>query len=120
MDAWGRPVLLVLTEGQAHEIKQAPELLAKVRQAYVVGDRAYDSQALRAQLRRQRCRIVIPSNPTRRIQRRYNRLLYKRRHFVENFFQRLKRYRRIAMRYDKLASNFLSMLCFAAALIWLL
>ena len=70
--------------------------------------------------RRQRCRVVIPSNPTRRVPRRFNKKLYKRRHHVENFFQRLKRYRRVATRYEKLASNFFAMVCLAAALIWLL
>ena len=63
---------------------------------------------------------MIPSNPTRRKKRRYNKALYKRRHRVENFFQRLKRYRRIATRYEKLAANFFAMVCIAAALIWLL
>jgi putative transposase len=116
----GRPVCLALTEGQSHEIKLAPYLLSRVRNAYVCGDRAFDARALVEQLQRQRCRVVIPSNPTRRKKRRYNRMLYKRRHRVENFFQRLKRYRRIATRYEKLAANFFAMVCIAAALIWLL
>jgi transposase len=98
----------------------APYLLSRIRHAYVCGDRAYDARALREQLQRQRCRVVIPSNPTRRVQRRYNKRLYKRRHRVENFFQRIKRYRRIATRYEKLAANFFAMVCFAATLIWLL
>jgi transposase len=101
-------------------MKLAPYLLSRVRHAYVCADRAYDATALREQLQRQRCRVVIPSNPTRRVQHRYDKRLYKRRHRVENFFQRLKRYRRIATRYDKLARTFFAMLCFAAALIWLL
>jgi transposase len=108
-----------LSEGQSHEIKLAPYLLSRIRRAYVCGDRAYDARALREQLRRQRCRVVIPSNPTRRIQRRYSKELYKRRHHVENFFQRLKRYRRIGTRYEKLARNFFAMVCLAATLIWL-
>jgi len=108
-----------LTEGQSHEIKLAPYLLSLVKNAYVAGDRAYDARALREQLRAQRCRVVIPSNPTRRIQRRYDKRLYKRRHLVENFFQRLKRYRRVATRYEKLGVNFFAMVCLAAALIWL-
>jgi transposase len=95
-------------------------LLSRIRAAYVCGDRAYDARALVEPLRRQRCRVVIPSNPTRRRQRRYDKRLYKRRHHVENFFQRLKRYRRIGTRYEKLAANFFAMLCLAAALIWLL
>lgn len=82
-------------------------------------DRAYDARALVEQLRRQHCRVVIPSNPTRRTLRRYDRRLYKHRHHVENFFQRLKRYRRIGTRYDKLSASFFAMVCMAAVLIWL-
>lgn len=63
---------------------------------------------------------MIPSNPTRRVQRRYDRTLYKLRHRVENFFQRLKRFRRIATRYDKLTATFFAMVHFAATLTWLL
>lgn len=119
VDAVGRPVCLALSEGQSHEIKLAPYLLSRIRRAYVCADRAYDARALVEQLRSQRCRVVIPSNPTRSVQRRYDKRLYARRHRVENFFQRLKRYRRIGTRYDKLAASFFAMLCLAAVLIWL-
>jgi transposase len=118
VDADGQPVRLVLSEGQRHDMTQAPELLRGLRKAYVVADRAYDSDALRAQLRSQRCRAVIHSQKTRKRKRRPNKALYKTRHRVENFFQRVKRYRRIAMRYEKLAKNYLSMVFFAAALTW--
>lgn len=98
----------------------AEALVADIRDAYVIGDRAYDAAALRQRLKRQRCRVVIPSNPTRRVQRRYDRVLYKMRHRVENFFQRLKRFRRIATRYEGLACNFAGMVSLASALTWLL
>jgi transposase len=100
-------------------MKAAGGLLADLTDAYVVGDRAYDATELRQQLRSQRCRAVIPCQPTRKIQRRYDRTLYKLRHKVENFFQRLKRFRRIATRYEKLAASFFALVCFAAVLIWL-
>lgn len=119
MDAVGRPVRLSLTEGQVHDSQEAPELLRGLRKAYVLADRAYDSNALRAQLRSQRCRVVIPSNPSRKRKRPFDRRLYKLRHLVENFFQRIKRYRRIAMRYEKLSENFEALLWMAATLIWL-
>jgi transposase len=101
-------------------MKLAPYLLSRIRHAYVCADRAYDANDLRAQLREQRCRVVIPPNPTRRVQHRYDKRLYKRRHHVENFFQRIKRYRRVATRYEKLAANFFAMVCIAAVLAWLL
>jgi transposase len=100
-------------------MKQAPRLLLGLRRAYVVGDRAYDSNALHEQLKEQRCRVVIPSHPSRKRKRRYDRTLYKARHLVENFFQRIKRFRRIATRYDKLATMYFAMVCFAAVLAWL-
>lgn len=99
---------------------RAAALLADVRNAFVIADTAYDSGPLRDELHRRRCRVVIPSNPTRRRARRFDRRLYKQRHRVENFFQRLKRFRRIATRYDKRSTTFFAMVCFAAVLIWLL
>jgi putative transposase len=109
-----------VTEGQRHDVVLAPYLLSRIRRAYVIGDKGYDANALRAQLRRQRCRVVIPSNRSRRRRRPFNRRIYKRRHRVENFFLRLKRYRRVATRYEKLAANFFAMVCLASTLIWLL
>lgn len=98
----------------------AQALLADTSDAYVIGDRAYDAATLRQQLRRQGCRIVIPPNPTRPVQHRYDRVLYRMRHRVENFFQRLKRFRRVATRYDGLARNFAAMVSLASAITWLL
>lgn len=118
VDADGQPVRLLLSEGQQHDVKQAPELLQDIRNAYVIADKAYDSDTLRNQLRSQRCRPVIHSRKGSRKKRRPNKALYKTRHRVENFFQRVKRYRRIGTRYEKLADNYLSMVLFAAVLFW--
>ena len=98
----------------------APSLLSRIRRAYVIGDRGYASNELREQLKAQKCRVVIPCKVNRRRKWRWSRALYKKRHRVENFFQRLKRYRRIATRYDKLATTYFAMVFFAAVLIWLL
>jgi putative transposase len=116
VDALGNPVRIVLTQGQTHEMKVAHELLADLPAgAYVCGDRAYVSE----QLEGQGCTNVIPSNPTRATQRTIDTHLYKERCLVEHFFQRIKRYRRIAMRFEKLARNFLSFVHLAAILVWL-
>ena len=64
-------------------------------------------------------KAVIPSNPTRRIQRRPNKKLYAGRYRVEVFFHRLKRFRRIATRYEKTARNFLGLLHLACLTFWL-
>lgn len=108
-----------LSAGQTHEMKLAYELLGDITDAYVAGDSAYDAAPLRAQLEVNRCTVVIPSNPTRAVQHGLDRELYKERHLVEWFFQRLKRYRRISMRFEKLARNFLAFVHLACVLVWL-
>ena len=100
-------------------MKLAGELLANLHEAYVAGDRAYDAEALVQQLRHQGCRVVIPSNPTRKTQRQIDRHLYRERHLVENLFQQLKRFRRLAMRFEKLAESFLAFLYLGCILVWL-
>jgi transposase len=101
-------------------MKLAYELLGDLHDAYVGADTAYDAGPLDEMLRSNRCQPVIPSNPTRAIQREIDRHLYKERHLVECFFQKIKRFRRIAMRYEKLARNFLAFLHLACSLVWLL
>jgi hypothetical protein len=81
-------------------MKLAYELLGDITDAFVAGDSAYDAGPLRELLERHHCTVVIPSNPTRAKQHDLDRHLYKERHLVECFFQRIKRMRRIAMRYE--------------------
>lgn len=119
MDALGNPVRLALSPGQTHEMKLAYEWLSDITDAYVAGDSAYDAGALVEQLTQNRCIVVIPSNPTRKLQRELERALYKERHLVECFFQQIKRFRRIAMRFEKLARNFLAFVQLASVLVWL-
>jgi len=119
VDALGNPVRIALSPGQRHEMKLAYELLGDITDAYIAGDSAYDAGPLREQLVANRCTVVIPSNPTRSEQHELDRDLYKERHLVECFFQRIKRFRRIAMRFEKLARNFLAFLYLACTLVWL-
>lgn len=87
----------------------------------MIADRAYDAgKRLIAPLQEAGKQIVIPSNPTRTVQRSYDRHLYKARHLIENFFARLKQYRSIATRYDKTSRNFLAAIHLAASVIWLI
>jgi transposase len=119
VDALGNPVRVVLSPGQTHEMKLAYALLSDIHDAYVAGDSAYDAAPLAEQLRANGCTVVIPSNPTRASPRQIDRHLYRERSLVECFFQRIKRFRRIAMRFDKLARNFLAFVHLASALVWL-
>jgi transposase len=107
---------MVLTPGQTHEMRVAEELLGDIHNAYVIGDSAYSAKALVDALVARGCTVVLPANP----QRDYDAHLYKDRHLMENFFQRIKRFRRIAMRFEKLARNFLAFLFLASSLVWLL
>lgn len=120
VDALGNAVRLALTEGQTHDVTQAPELLSHVCNATVVADKGYDSDAVIAMLEASRCVAVIPPRTCRAGRRSYDKHLYKERCLVECFFQKIKRNRRIAMRFEKLAAHFLAMVMIAAVLLWAL
>jgi transposase len=99
----------------------APGLLERARGArYVIADKGYDADPLRRTLRQAGAVPVIPGRLTRKRPVRYDRGRYRDRHLIENAFCRLKDFRRIATRYDKLAVNFLSAVALAATLaFWL-
>lgn len=121
MDALGNPVKLSLTEGQVHDVTQAVELLGFVHDANVLADKGYDSDALIAFLEARACIPIIPPRDCRAGRRRqYDKHVYKERFLVECFFQKIKRNRRLSMRFEKLAAHFLGMLTLASALIWTL
>jgi transposase len=84
----------------------------------VLADRAYDATSLRQELAQRRIKAVIPPNPTRKHPHRYNKTAYKGRNVIERMFCRLKDFRRLATRYDKLARNFLATAIIAATIIW--
>jgi transposase len=114
----GSVVRLTLSPGQASEGPRAPELLAGLRPGHVVADSAYDSDALRRQLRRRRIRACIRSNGNRRRVRPYDRQRYKHRNVVERFFGAIKGgFRRVATRYEKKAQNYLGFTWLAAVLV---
>ncbi len=119
MNGAGRVVRLVLTPGQAGDAPQAARLLDGLRPAWVVADTAYDSDAIRARVRRARAKACIKPNPTRKRRKRYDRARYKHRNVIERFFGAIKRFRRVATRYDKKAANFLGFVWLAAVLVGL-
>lgn len=82
----------------------------------MIGDKAYDANDLRTMLDRRGTAAVIPSKACRKVALPFDAQTYKRRNVIERMFGRLKDYRRIATRYDKLAQNFLASLCLAAVL----
>lgn len=108
----------MLTPGQAHDLRAAPQLLTGLKCRYVVADRGYDADALLAQIRESGAKAHIPSTSQRVVHRSVNRRIYRKRNLVERFFNKLKHFRRIATRFDKLARNFLAAVSLAAARLW--
>jgi transposase len=106
--------VLRLTPGNVSDVRVADELIAAAgRIGYLIADKGYDANPLRARIRAQNARPVIPGRRGRKRAIRYDLHRYRDRWRIENAFCRLKDFRRIATRYDKLAANFLS----AAALV---
>lgn len=104
-DVIGRPYALMLTPGNVSDIKAAPALLQRAgRMRYLLADKSYDADQLRRSLRDAGAVPVIPG----RRNRKRTKDRYRGRHLVENAFCRLKDFRRVAIRYDELATNFLS------------
>jgi len=120
-DTIGRPFALILTAGNVSDIAVAPALLARAGKArYVLADKGYDADALRRSLRRAGAVPVIPGRINRKRRIAYDKDRYKERHRIENAFCRIKDFRRVATRYDKLAGNFLSAVALASLLaFWL-
>ena len=117
MDRRGRLLTLVLTAGQRGDAPQAGALLAGLRRGavgHVIADAGYDSDAIRRRVRALRARCCIKPNPTRKRKKRYDRQRYKGRNRIERFFNRLKRCRRVATRYEKKPENFAGFVYLAA------
>jgi len=115
VDGRGRPVALRLTAGQVHDSKVAVDMLRGLRPRQVVmADKAYDADAILAAVAARGAIANIPPKACRKRPHRFDRILYRRRNIVERFFNRLKQYRGLATRYDKLARNFIAGVTLAA------
>jgi transposase len=108
-----------LTGGQAGDSPEALPLLGELKPASLAADKAYDSNAILQHLEAAGIQAVIPSRASRVEQRPLDKHLYASRNLVERFFCRIKQFRRIATRYDKLSERFSSFVALAAAFIWL-
>jgi len=84
----------------------------------MLGDTAYDSAELREELDEHCTKPVIPNRRNRKEPFTFSKRLYKLRWRIEAAFNRLKDFRRIATRYDKLARNYLASVCLVAAVVW--
>ena len=121
VDSYGLPIEFFITGGEVHDSKAAPILIDMLPSSdYIIADRGYDSEALREQIRDKNAIPVIPRKKNSKVGNAdIDWCLYKYRHLVENVFARLKHYRGIATRYDKLKINYESTLALACSMIWL-
>ena len=108
-----------MTGGQAHDCPVAERLIRRVKPSKrMLGDAAYDSNELREELHERGTKSVIPNRHNRKQPFPFSKCLYKLRWRIETAFNRLKDFRRIATRYDKLARNYLASVYLVAALVW--
>jgi transposase len=115
----GKLVNLKLVPGNESDMKSATEVLGEVEGLVVLADRGYDSNAIRRYVFDNGGFPNIPGRRNRKTQPFYVKEVGKRRHVVENFFGRIKRFRRVCTRYDRLAETYLSFVFLAALMDWL-
>jgi transposase len=118
VDELGRPQRLIVRPGHRGDAPVAAELVGDTVPTLCLADAAYDSDAFRTRLLARGTTPVIPNNPTRKRKHPFDRQAYRLRNVIERTFCRLKDFRRIATRYDRLARNFRAAVIVAATVIY--
>ena len=118
-DALGNPVLLLLGPGQRNDITQAHALIEGIGAEAVIADKGYDADHLHDAILDGGAEPVIPPKSNRRASHHYDKALYKERNLIERFFNKLKQFRRVATRYEKLLVNYRGFVILAAIAILL-
>ncbi len=118
-DALGNALRFILTGGERNDITQAEQLIENLSADSVIADKGYDSETFVLKLTERNAEAVIPSRINRKVQRKIDEHLYKERHLIENQIGKLKHFRRVFSRFDKLAKNYLSFIYFASTVVWL-
>ena len=116
-DALGNLVHFVLLPGQRFDTVGVAPLIEGVAFGALIADKAFDSNAIIADLNERGAKVVISQHPRRAITIAIDGEMYKWRHLIENFFGKLKEFKRIAMRADKTDHSFKAMITLAAAVI---
>jgi transposase len=137
VEGGGRHLVIVATAGQRHEAPLLPSLLdagavkrsgpdgrpgrgrPRRRPTRLVADKGYSYPSIRAELRRRGIAAVIPTRSDQRRRPGFDRQAYRERNRVERSVGRLKQFRRIATRYEKLATNYLAWVTLAGVMVWL-
>ena len=120
VDAQGRPVRLLISPGNDHDITCAKALLEGLEEgAVVIADKGYDADSVRSCIRDQSAIPNIPNRATRKKKYRWKKAIYRQRNLVERFFNKLKHARAVATRFEKHDANYLAIVKLAATRIWL-
>jgi transposase len=116
----GLPIAVVLTGGQANDVKGFAPLMAEPgpRPRVLLADKAYDTDAIFADLEAKGIAAIIPAKRNRKVQPPIDGNIYALRNLVERCFSKLKQSRRLATRYDKTASSFLGFVLIATIRLW--
>ncbi len=109
-DALGNPVAFELLPGQRHDSKAVAALIEGRTFGGLIADTAFDANWILEELDRRQAESVIEQHPNRTAPRQIDRHIYRWRHLIENFFQKLKEFRRIATRYDKTDKSYRALL----------
>lgn len=118
-DALGNPVRLIGGPGQENDITHAHDLINGFDTGAIIADKGYDADHLHDAILEMGGEPVIPPRSHRRNPHAYDVELYKQRNLIERFFNKLKQFRRVATRYDKLLATFMGFVKLAAIAIWL-
>lgn len=119
VDGLGNPLRFELSVGQQHDITCAEALIDGYSSEYVIADTSYDATGFVGSITCMGAVPVIPPRANRREPRTYDVQLYKERPLVECFINKIKHYRRVFSRFDKLATRYMGFLSFVATIIWL-
>lgn len=112
------PVRVIITEGTRADCKEACALIDGLNAEALLADRGYDTDEIVEMAVKADMEPIIPSKKNRKVQRNYDKYVYKLRHLVENAFLHLKRWRGIATRYTKRSSSFLAAVQIRCILLW--
>ena len=118
VDANGMPVRILVTEGTRADCKEAVHLIEGISAEVLLADRGYDTNDTLAYAASTGMEAVIPPKKNRKVQREYDKYLYKLRHLVENCFLLLKRWRGVATRYAKTSDAFIAAVHVRCIAIW--
>jgi transposase len=120
-NAAGLPIGIVITPGQAHDVTAFPALMQEVDcdPEQLLGDKGYDSDAVRQEIGDHGGEALIPTKANRKLQRPVDKAIYRLRNRIERFFNHLKNSRRVATRYDKLIESFAAFVILATIRIWI-